>query len=293
MRNLIFSTLVLFLFSCAKKQQQNAPQPEIKLPEPQKPQGKIHLLLGAVYKIDGEYQDFEMYPDTIIKPEFHRYVTDNGDSIMLSEFNYFIHDMVLFKTDGDSVCLKDSVFIVKNKSIKREDIFYLTSIPEGDYIRTTFYLGALNNQPQLAILKARAIDFFKNDSQYDYFEFKGLYKNRDTALTYPDQPSRYWKKLIWSISTMSNDKNPMSQKINCPLFTPISVKNEAVAPYLHIRVNMRAMFGYADQNLSLIDIKSNPISQSPDQNPYLINNVFSFDNKGANRMFVNDHIHPN
>ena len=53
------------------------------------------------------------------------------------------------------------------------------------------------------------------------------------------------------------------------------------------------MFGFADQNLSLIDIKANPVARFTTQNSVLYNNIFAIDDKGAARMFVNDHIHPN
>lgn len=293
MRILQLYLLLFLIFSCAKKQNEITPQLKVQVTEPTKPKGKIQLLLGAVYKIDGVYQDFVMYPDTILKPEFQKYITDNGDSVILSEFNYFIHKLVLFKSDGDSIPLKDSVFIVKNNSIIRNDIFNLTSIPEGDYVKATFYLGTLKTPDQVAFLKSKAPEFFNTIDQYDFFQFKGLYKNSDTALAYPNEPTRYWKKFNWSLSSSDNVQDHSSQKMYCPFFTPIVVKNEGIAPYLHIRVNMRASFGYADQNKSLIDIKAYSKERFTSLNSILYANIFSVDIKGASRMFVNDHIHPN
>ena len=295
MMNRIFSILLLFIlfFACSKKRNDGFPTIETKGPETSISLGKLHLLLGAVYKIQDEYQDFVMYPDSSIKPEHQRYVTDNGDSIVLSEFNYFIHDLVLFKSESDSVSLKDSVFVVKNTSKKRDDLFYLTSIPEGNYIKASFYLGSLNNQTQLKSLRSKAPWLFSGIDQYDFFQFKGLYKNKDTALAYPNEPTRIWKTFNWSISSTSNSKDQFKQKINCPLYSPITVKNYSSAPYLHIRVNMKAIFGYADQPSSLIEIKENTIEKFTFQNSIFNKNIFSNDNKGANRMFINDHIHPN
>ena len=71
------------------------------------------------------------------------------------------------------------------------------------------------------------------------------------------------------------------------------VKNNSTASYLHLRINMKAIFGYADQKSSLIEIKENPTAKFTFQNSILNKNIFSNDNRGANRMFVNDHIHPN
>lgn len=285
MRTLIYLLLAFAFVACSKKKVE--PQEEQSTPT-----GKLHLLLGSVYKAGGEYQDFVMFPDTGLSSQSISYGTASSDLVIFSEFRYFVHHVVLFKASGDSIPLKDSIFVVRNTPEYRLDNT-LVNLPEGTYTKISFEIGAVEGNA-VAALKKKAPEFFRNDDSYDFLYFRGLYQNKDTAAAFPSMPARAWKKVEWSLATPSNPAEQFSRKVTCPLFAPIEVSNAKTPLYLHVRVNILGLFGFADQVTShLIDIKSMPKGRFTKATDLVYENLFVHDPAGTNQMFVNDHIHPN
>jgi len=290
MRTPIYLFLAFALVaSCVKKKIE--PE-ETTIPVGVTPMGKLNLLLGSVYKEGGEYRDFEMFPDTGLSAQSIAYGTAAGDLVILSEFRYFVHHMVLFKANGDSVSLQDSIFVVRNTPEYRYDNTVLQNIPEGSYTKITFYIGAVD-APALTMLRKKAPEFFLDNNNYDFLYFRGLYQNKDTAAVVAT-PAKAWKKVEWSLASPSNPEEPYSRKVTCPLFAPIAVKSGENPLYLHVRVNILGLFGLENQATShLIDIKTIPIGRFRKSSDLLYENLFVSNPIGTSEMFVNDHIHPN
>lgn len=281
--------IILLVASCAKKREDTVIEPTVTTSEPT---GSIRFILGSVYKLDGYYQDFKMFPDTGLGQETLYYPTDKGDKVVISYFSYFVHKVVLFKANGDSLPLKDSVFVVKNTIEDRFDNSLWKNIPEGSYTRMTFIIGGLDNPNDVKTLKNKAPELFTSASSYSILRFKGLYQNKDTALAYPTMPSRAWKKIDYTLAL--HEAAPFQRKVDCPFFAPIVVDGKSSPPYLHIRCDVRALFGIQNQPSShLIDIAQMPTGIFIQKEAALYANLFASNPQGANLMFVNDHIHPN
>lgn len=70
------------------------------------------------------------------------YTTANGDQVTFSQFDYYVSNFVLVKSDGSEVVIPkdESYFLCKHADADSREITF-TNVPEGDYKSVRFIIG--------------------------------------------------------------------------------------------------------------------------------------------------------
>lgn len=74
------------------------------------------------------------------KDSLNRYTNANGDDFYVTTFKYYVSNIVLTRTDGDTVAIPDSYFLV-NGADSSTFVQELAQVPTGKYKSISFIIG--------------------------------------------------------------------------------------------------------------------------------------------------------
>ncbi len=82
-----------------------------------------------------------MFGDSVLVFNNKWYVTNNGDSIKISTFKYYISNIVLTKTDNSMYTVPESYILVNHNASGSMATFTLNNIPTGQYKSIKMLIG--------------------------------------------------------------------------------------------------------------------------------------------------------
>lgn len=205
------------------------------------------------------------------------YTNAAGEKMKFSRFDYYISNIVLWKTDGTSFTVPrdSSYFLIKDNGTINSEIT-LNNIPIGDYNKFSFVIGVdslKNTEPASARVGALDVAngmYWSWNSGYIFLKAEGMY-NSDTA-----------KKFKYHIGLFgggaANNVNNV-KTITLMSSTEKAMVSKTIKPNLHLLVDVMEMF----KTPNAISVSTNPIMMVNPLSKNVADNYVD--------MFKIDHIH--
>jgi hypothetical protein len=207
------------------------------------------------------------------------YTNAAGEKMKFSRFDYYISNIVLWKTDGTSYTVPrdSSYFLIKDNGTINSEIT-LNNIPVGDYNKFSFVIGVdslKNTEPasaRVGDLNTGNGMYWSWNSGYIFLKAEGSY-NSDTT-----------KKFKYHIGLFGVGSGTSSGVNNLKTITLASSSEKAmvsktIKPNLHLLVDVMEMF----KTPNAISVATKPVIMVDPASKNIADNYVD--------MFKIDHIH--
>jgi hypothetical protein len=200
------------------------------------------------------------------------FANQNGDSVKISEVEYFISNVELVKADGSTTKEAASYHLIQVTGGTTKEEFLVKNIPAGQYTKLRFMVGidSVHNS-SAAYAEGDLSDHLAWDwnTGYIFLKTSGQYLSTATPKSY--QPFGY-----------EVGKNYSSRIVEIPLPTTTQI-DDTHNPKVHLHANLKNIFG----GPNVIDVKANPTITGEPKYKTVSGQVA--DNYAG--MFRIDHVH--
>lgn len=205
------------------------------------------------------------------------YTNAAGEKMKFSRFDYYISNIVLWKTDGTSYTIPrdSSYYLIKDNGVTNSEIT-LKNIPYGDYNKMSFVIGVdslKNTEPASARVGALDVAngmYWSWNSGYIFLKAEGYY-NSDT--------SKLFKYHIGLFGGGAANNVNNVKTITISSSTEKATISKSIIPQIHLTVDVMEMF----KTPNVFSIASKPLIMVDPTSKNIADNYVD--------MFKIEHIH--
>ncbi len=217
------------------------------------------------------------------------YVNESGETMQFTEFNYYVSNFLLVKSDGSvyTVPKDECYFLIREKADGVNTKISLSNIPAGDYKEFKFTIGVDSlKSTSPAEQRTGALDpageaagmYWAWNSGYIFVRVEG------TSPAAPLDPGTNSNKFRYHIGLFGGMNSPTLNNIRTVSLKDkhddvAEIRKDHHAAHLHVFVDIMDMF----KSPNAISVATNPTVHASPFSANLANNYMD--------MFVLDHIH--